>query len=107
MFNYKPETLRYHAFCDLPFTKIIVNAWGDVTMCCHHPGEYQLGNIKNFKNIIEIWDSPIAKEIRKTTLEGKFHKYCAAAPDCPLRFRDKQPVPLIAYKDLPSRVVFL
>lgn len=99
MFNYKPELVQYNAFCDLPLTKLIINAWGDVSMCCHHPGSAQIGNIKNVKDILEIWNSPIAKEVRRVTLTGTFHKHCAMARDCPLQHRDKIPYPIVAYKD--------
>ena len=99
MQTYTPERTWHQAFCELPFTKLIVNAWGDVCMCCHHPGNYQLGNIRNYKDLIDIWNLPVAKEIREVTLQGRFHQHCAAAPDCPIQFREKTPYNFLAYKD--------
>lgn len=89
MFDYFPSLKEYSSFCHLPLSKLIVNAWGDVSMCCHHPGEYQLGNIKNVQDIMEIWDNDLAKSVRKIHSTGKMHFHCESSPNCP--YKTKKP----------------
>jgi MoaA/NifB/PqqE/SkfB family radical SAM enzyme len=107
-YNYPIET-SITAFCPLPFTKLLVNAWGDVTMCCHI-GSENLGNIMRH-DIMSMWKSDKAKEIRQAILNGKLGRACNAAPNCPFHLRDKIPFsfetnseyPLSLEIDLPDK----
>ena len=60
---------EYQTYCGLPYTKLILNSWGEVSMCCHQLT--QLGKIDENTNILDLWNSDLAKEIRKTMDAGK------------------------------------
>lgn len=63
-----------HAFCSYPFQRLKFTPEGDVTICCFHERKC-LGNI--LKNSLEnIWFSPLANNIRESTLQGVLHKTC-------------------------------
>lgn len=90
MFKYeKLTTIQENAFCPNPFTRMIINAWGDVTMCCHI-GTESLGNVVN-NNLISMWNSPKANNIRQETREGKLARPCKMAPNCPFHLKEKIP----------------
>lgn len=67
-------------FCPLPFKKIIMNGWGDVSMCCHQRN--QLGSLLK-DDVLTIWNSDIAKSVREQTSEGKLHSICSSWNSCP------------------------
>jgi hypothetical protein len=82
------KLIQHQAFCDLPFRKIIINGWGDLSLCCYQL--QQLGNVlKDGKTIKEIWDSPLAQEIRQYTNEGKLHPVCTSWNTCPFIVSEK------------------
>lgn len=77
-----PEDEHFaHTFCSLPFNKIILNSWGEVSMCCHQLT--QLGKLTKDTNLLDIWRSPLAKQIRDETLNGKLHSVCTSWNSCP------------------------
>ena len=77
-----------HAYCALPFTRLIINAYGDLSMCCYQL--HQLGSILE-KDILEIWRSPLAEEIREQTRQGKLHPVCKSWNSCPYFTKDRIP----------------
>jgi len=70
-----------NVFCSLPFTKVILNSWGDVSMCCHQAT--QLGKLTKDVQILDLWNSKIAEDIRKTTEAGVVHRVCQSGGNCP------------------------
>lgn len=68
-------------FCNLPHTKLILNSWGDVSMCCHQLE--QLGKLNKNTDVLDLWTSPLAKSIRRETNQGKLHSHCTSANSCP------------------------
>lgn len=99
MLKYSPFETSTTAFCPLPFTKMLVNAWGDVTVCCHI-GSENLGNIQRY-DIMDMWRSDRAKDIREKTLKGKLARVCKAAPNCPFHLREKVPFLFEANSEYP------
>jgi hypothetical protein len=71
----------HKSFCSLPHTKLIINAEGSVSQCCLQ--KTQLGSILGDKTILDLWNSPLAKEIRQTTTNGRLHKVCTSWNACP------------------------
>ena len=72
-------------FCILPWINISTRANGDLRVCCHANqgptrGIYKKEDGKNYNlhrdNITDAINSPLAKEIRQTMLEGKWHAEC-------------------------------
>ena len=90
MFKIEPifeRDLDYQdSFCSLPFSKLILNSFGDVSMCCHQ--QTQLGSLRE-NTILEIWDNHLAKEIREETKKGNLHWVCSESNSCPYIFREK------------------
>jgi radical SAM protein with 4Fe4S-binding SPASM domain len=51
--------------CVRPFRQLIINAWGDVVVCCgDHNAQVVFGNIKKDK-LIDIWQSKLANHYRE------------------------------------------
>jgi len=88
-----PQLIEHTAFCPMPYQKMIINAWGSISLCCHH-GSGQIGNIKTCKNLLEAWNSPLAQEVRKVTDTGSLHKICQDAPNCPFHVATKWKLPV-------------
>jgi sulfatase maturation enzyme AslB (radical SAM superfamily) len=68
------------AFCDLPFTKLRVDPFGNVSMCCYQRGS--LGNLLT-DDFDRLWTGDLAQEIRMTTAEGRLHPICEGWGGCP------------------------
>ena len=85
--NRTRDSVEKTSFCSLPFTKLILNSYGDVSMCCHQLT--QLGSIKGDTTVLELWNSPLAKEIRGETGKGNLHPVCTSSNSCPFIFKDK------------------
>lgn len=96
--NKERDTTHHNAFCSLPFNKLILNSHGDVSMCCHQ--NIQLGNIKGDTTVMDIWNSPLAKEIRKSTSNGYLHYVCNSSNSCPYIFKSRSVAPITAYKNV-------
>jgi hypothetical protein len=76
---------KSETFCILPWINISTRANGDLRVCCHANqgptrGIYKKEDGKNYNlhrdNITDAINSPLAKEIRTTMLEGKWHAEC-------------------------------
>lgn len=91
------QTTTMSAYCDLPFTKLILNGWGDVSMCCYQLE--QLGNILDDTTVMDLWNSEKAKQIRAETLEGKMHRVCKSWNTCPFLVQDKTPREFEVHED--------
>jgi MoaA/NifB/PqqE/SkfB family radical SAM enzyme len=68
-------------FCHKPFMHFETTPNGDVYVCCPSFLPVPIGNINNGSNFMEIWNSPTAKELRKSILDGDF-RYCSRI-SCP------------------------
>jgi hypothetical protein len=87
----------HKAFCSLPFTKLILNGWGDVSMCCYQLT--QLGNILGDTTVMELWNSDLAKDIRSHTLQNQMHPVCKSWNTCPYLVKDLEPEEFRGYKN--------
>jgi MoaA/NifB/PqqE/SkfB family radical SAM enzyme len=91
------------AFCRLPFSKVKVSPEGDIRMCCYQKGS--LGNLFR-QDITEIWDSPLAREIRDWTTTSNLHRVCEGWGGCPFRVRPRTPMKFVVDSDLPTVLEF-
>lgn len=89
MIAYNLQSEKMTAFCSLPFTKLLINAWGDVYTCCHQ-SKTNLGNIKE-DDLLTLWRSKLAKETRDITKKGKLAPLCLEAYNCPFQIKEKIP----------------
>jgi hypothetical protein len=100
MFKIDPKeqrTLTKHtAFCHLPFTKLILNSWGDVSMCCHQTT--QLGRLDEKTNVLDLWNSHLAREIRDFTTKGNLHPVCSSWNSCPFMVSEKWDYTFLQYR---------
>lgn len=87
--------VRHPCFCSLPFTKLILNSWGEVSMCCHQLT--QLGKLEANTNILDIWNSDIAKAIRYVTSVGEIHPVCKSWNSCPFLVKERTNYPQPVY----------
>ncbi len=84
------------SFCSLPYTKLILNSWGEVSMCCHQLT--QLGKLTEESSLIDIWNSPLAKEIRKVSDSGQLHSVCTSWNSCPFLVKERTMYPISMYR---------
>lgn len=98
MLKLKPEFVFEPAFCSLPFTKLILNSWGEVSMCCHQLA--QLGKLDDKIDIMDLWNSPVAKDIRDNILKNKLHPVCTSWNSCPFIVKEKIAGPVMMYKNV-------
>lgn len=89
---------KKNVFCGLPFTKMILNSWGDVSMCCHQVT--QLGRLTKDVELLDLWNSDLAKQIRKTTEEGGLHPVCTSWNSCPFLVSEKYMYDVEVHKDI-------
>jgi len=100
MLKYIQEGANYEeAFCPLPYTKMIINAYGDITMCCHI-GSEKLGNVLR-DDLLEVWKSKKAEKIRKDTSNNVLARPCSNAPNCPFHMKKKIPFSFEVDPDYP------
>lgn len=85
------------AFCGLPFSKAILTVWGEVSMCCHQLT--QLGKLDETTDVLDIWRSPVAKEIRRDTMQGSLHRNCTSWNACPFITQEKKSYPQETYSN--------
>lgn len=96
--NKSQKSLQRHTtFCSLPFTKCILNSWGEVSMCCHQT--IQLGKLDDSNSILDIWNNEIAREIRKETTNGRLHKVCCSWNSCPFLVEAKKDFTFLAHQN--------
>lgn len=91
------DTVQQPAFCSLPFTKLILNSWGDVSMCCHQLT--QLGKLTEDKTVLDLWNSPLAKAVRSRTAKGNLHPVCASWNSCPYMTKERKIGPISMYRN--------
>lgn len=93
--------IRHHnkvrTFCSNPHNKVILNSWGDVSMCCYQM--VQLGRLNERTEILDLWRGSLAKEIRRETSEGNLHLVCNKGTACPYKVKEKEMVSVTTYKD--------
>lgn len=101
MLNIEPNIQRdaqeYKTFCPNPFTKLILNSLGDVSMCCHQIE--QIGKLDEDSNLLDIWRNAIANEIRDITLKGDLHPHCTSWNTCPFICKERTAYPLYRFKN--------
>jgi len=106
MLKYEIPQRIVEAYCDLPWTKLICNGWGDISQCCYQLE--QLGSIlpcaeyPNGRDILEIWNSPKAQEIRQATLDNKLHRVCKSWNTCPFQVQELRKRPFTVQPKYPS-----
>jgi hypothetical protein len=62
-------------YCILPFERIDIYVGGDVTFCCGCWISSSIGNLFTSKEIDDVWNSEMARTIRKTIVDGSY-RYC-------------------------------
>lgn len=67
-------------YCKIPWENVIIDDDGYVSFCCH--SKKPIGQISQDGSFMEIWNSELAQDIRKSIVEGKVHENCSA-PSCP------------------------
>lgn len=88
----------HHAFCPLPYTKVILNSYGELSLCCHQTT--QIGKLTPENSILDLWNSPIAREIRAETDKGNLHAICRSWNSCPYLTKPKIVIPFKTTKNL-------
>jgi MoaA/NifB/PqqE/SkfB family radical SAM enzyme len=63
--------------CHYPWTWMMVTADGGVKPCCFAPGT--LGNVVS-STPDEVWNGPVAIELRSFIRDNRVHPVCAGAP---------------------------
>lgn len=84
-------------FCSNPHNKVILNSWGDVSMCCYQMA--QLGRLDKDTEILDLWRGELAKHIRWETANGKLHPVCDKGTACPYKVQEKIMGPVRTYGD--------
>lgn len=68
-------TIQHH--CDFPSRTMVVDSKGNCFVCaCEAWLPISVGHILDFKNLLEVWDNPVAKSLQKDIDEKKF-THCA------------------------------
>ena len=65
-------------------------------MCCHQVT--QLGRLDENVEVLDLWNSPVAKEIRQDTFAGQLHPVCASWNSCPYQTKEKIVGPIRMYR---------
>lgn len=68
-------------FCPRPFEQFYVTGEGDVHLCCPEWIDVPVGSLL-VTDPEEIWDGPVAREVRESMLDGSF-RHCTACPFLP------------------------
>lgn len=89
--------VKHHSFCSLPYSKLIIDADGNLLHCCYQ--RIKLGNIFGGVGILDIWNGLLAKEIQETTTKGKLHRVCSAWNTCPFIVGEKYDYEFPVHKD--------
>lgn len=55
-------------------------------MCCHQMT--QLGKLTKDNDVLSIWNSDIAKQVRATTDSGQLHPICKSSNNCPFLLKE-------------------
>ena len=90
------DSIHHFTFCSLPYTKLILNSWGEVSMCCHQLT--QLGKLTEHTNVLDLWNSDLAKEIRATMDRGDLHPVCTSWNSCPFIVKKREMFPNTMYR---------
>jgi hypothetical protein len=93
-----PPKIETTAFCDLPFTKLIINGTGEVSMCCYQLE--QLGKLTEDETLLTIWNSHKATQIRNATMERRLHRVCTSWNNCPFQVMEKNDKKFLVHEDL-------
>ena len=64
--------------CSAPWTNVLVRLNGDVSFCCHLKSP--IGNLNDGHTFGDIWNGPIATEIRGAMIDGQIPARCAHCP---------------------------
>lgn len=88
---------KHTTFCSLPFTKLILNSWGDVSMCCHQTT--QLGRLDEKTSVLDLWHSHLAREIREQTDKGNLHPVCKSWNSCPYIVGEKRDYTFLRHRN--------
>ncbi|MFA7344975.1 MAG: SPASM domain-containing protein [Terrimicrobiaceae bacterium] len=98
-----------HCFCARPFTDIHINNKGHTTPCCPGWLPVSLGSVAR-QTIEEVWNGPVAREVRETMLDGTM-RYCVAQrcpflckPETIAKDKVTDPEILAIMRDRPTRL---
>lgn len=61
-------------FCSAPFTSVYIGQYNDIRVCCASPTP--IGKLSSEQSLKDIINSNIAKDIRKSLSNDKFHAAC-------------------------------
>lgn len=84
------------AYCNLPFAKLILSSTGEVSMCCHQLT--QLGRLTDNTDVLDLWNSPLAKKIRSVTEAGGLHQVCSSWNSCPFLIKKREVYECYCYR---------
>lgn len=84
-------------YCSLPHTKLILNSWGEVSMCCHQLT--QLGKLDADTAVLDIWNSPQARSVREACDRGELHPVCRSWNSCPFIVKERTMYPHAMYRN--------
>lgn len=87
----------HSTFCGNPYTKMILNSLGDVSMCCHQVE--QLGYVNEDTDLLDLWRSKLAQDVRDTTDRGELHQMCKSWNTCPFICKAKEKFSLHRFKN--------
>ncbi len=71
-------------------------------MCCHQTT--QLGRLDEKTNVLDLWNSHLAKEIRDFTTKGNLHPVCSSWNSCPFMVGEKWDYYSKKFDELPPPV---
>lgn len=91
------ETTTVETFCAKPFRDIILNSCGDVSMCCDQ--YWQLGSLNEQTNVLDIWNGPVAQELREKHLTGELHPICTSGRSCIFMTHERRAGKCEVYQD--------
>lgn len=76
--------------CHRPWTSTFILLDGKVTFCCHLPRpEAVIGDL-NVHSFEEVWNSPLAREMRHCMLQGHLPPLCRDCPLAEVRVREAE-----------------
>jgi molybdenum cofactor biosynthesis enzyme MoaA len=68
--------LNKDTFCMAPWIEAHFSVQKNILPCCIYNMDYSFGNLNNSDDVVEIYNSDIAKEVRKSLFNGIKHEAC-------------------------------
>jgi hypothetical protein len=86
----------HYTFCSLPYTKLILNSWGEVSMCCHQLT--QLGKLREDTNVLDLWNSPWPRRSGPRWIRPSCIPVCRSWNSCPFIVKEREMFPNKMYR---------